>query len=375
MASSARRKGTGPPKGPGLFATILDSKTYVDETYIIEDTGILSDIRTSLGSIYEANATIRHYIDSLPHYPYCALDYAHPRAMLIDMASVAEASPISRADLYAIDGTPMTPHLRYSAVQMFAVAVMGMSYATLDTPERCLAKTNTTFLETHAPITEWDKLVTWIRDQDIEESNQSWPTTFREYVEREYALRQQRCFTLIDGPLLTQNLLTQDRGRRQLTDLLDSSMTLCGVIKSIKASTNAHRILAQALKPGEALLIESTHDLIHRRNVHEEPWIDPFFEGLRARGHDIWRGVYRPMTKAFGFECDIKHLDRVVAMLWHERDVHHLGHEIPFLLNQVDAHLRATFNAQGMQHHLTYTLGLDLSQDELFDEMDERDFR
>ena len=362
----------------GLFDEIVNLKRDVSETYLVHGDGILPDVLDSLGQIHQASKTVRAHIEGLPYYPHTPIDFTQHRGpVLIDMPAVARLCQVAREDLYAIDGTPATPHLRYSSIQLFAVAVMGMSYATLDTPETTLARTKTEFLEKNENLTDWDALVQWMTDQDVAETNQSWPTTFREYVEREYAIKKHKAFTLLDGPVLTQNLITQARGRALLTDLARQPFQTCGVIKSIKSSTNAHRILAQALLPGEALLVESSHDLVSRRNIHakNEAWVGVFFEGLRASGSDIWRGVYRPTTRAFGFECDLKHVDTTIAMLWHERDISHLGHEIPFLLNQVDAHLRATYNAGSFKRHLTYQLGLELGEDELLDEIDERDMR
>lgn len=63
---------------------------------------------------------------------------------------------------------------------------------------------------------------------------------------------------------------------------------------------------------------------------------------IRNYGCDILRGVYKPGVKAFGFECHRGDLESVASLLWADRDGCP-GHEIPFLLNQVDFKLRGRF--------------------------------
>jgi hypothetical protein len=362
-----------------LFSRIL-SEPYrrVSESYLIDPDGLVADVTATFDMIDPAVRRMRSYIDASPHYPFDAIDANANSMIRIDMATVAaQQPPIPQSFLYAIDGTPAVPHLHYSSHQLYAAAVIGMSYHSLDNPETFLATTRTTNTWQEPPDPkDFSSLIAWLESKDILETNQSWPTTFREYVEREYALQQSYPCTLLDGPIITQNLVTQERGRELLRRLLQHSFTLCGVIKGIHASTIAHRLLAQALVPGEALLIEPSYNLLKRRsNLQQETWLDNFFQGLWNEHIDVWRGVYRPATKAFGFECRFCHLDQVIAVLWSERDQHHLGHEIPFLLNQVDAHLRSRFNARTCQNHLTYMMGLDLRESQLFDEMNERDLR
>lgn len=365
----------------GIFSRALRSKQFVDDSYLIEHDGMYHDAVNAIEEVRNhAVPMARAFIDErMIHYPHESFDVSFPPpGIRIDMSSVAESVEIDANDLYAIDGTPAIQHLRYSGIQMFAAAVIGMSYRSIDSPETFLAKTGTSLVE-GKKLQTWQDFLDWSEEQDEADSNQSWPITFMEYVEREYAIKKDMPFTLIDGPLFTQNLLTQQEGRELLTSLATSGMVLCGVIKSLQASLASHKNIALALDPGEAVLLEKSEVLFSRRmrdkNIKQPYWIRHFYEFLEEQGCSVWRGVYRPGKKAFGFECDIRHLDKVIAMLWKERDIHHIGHEIPYLLNQVDARVRSSFNSHSYKNYLTYAIGIDLSEQELFDQIHERDLR
>src|SRR5262249_7518953 len=159
----------------------------------------------------KAREMLRHYVtNEIPYYPRDTVDFATwNEPVLLDMQALCDAYPLNRADFFAVDGTPATPHLRYSSMQMVAVAVMGLSYATLHRPETFLTRSlPTSTLPLSEDITNKEAFLQWVGELDVTESNQSWPTTFREYVEREYAIRTAPPFVIIDGPLITQNLLT-----------------------------------------------------------------------------------------------------------------------------------------------------------------------
>lgn len=367
-----------------IFATVLQSKKNVTEGYLTQEGGIITDASRLMERVRPAIARTRQYLqDRIPLYPHDVTLTQERGALRIDMPAVSAGVVLNRDALFAIDGTPATPHLHYGTSQLFAGAVTGMSYTTLEQPRTMLATTAAQDIERTAELQSFQDVLTWAKATEQTGTNQSWPTTFLEYIEREYAIEIGAAFTLIDGPICTQNLLTQAEGRGLLSRFFSSLPLACGVVKSIQSSTMLHQIFARALHPGEAMLIETSRELIHRRNHNDRDpkgrlplrWLNQFFDGLEAAGVDLWRGVYRPGLKAFGFECDRRHLDQVIAMLWQERDVHHIGHEIPFLLNQVDAHLRATYNAHSYKKHLTYALGMDIDDEELFDELDERDLR
>ena len=367
-----------------IFVTAIQAKRNATTAYLTHEEGIVVDALRMVEGMRPAVARTRQYLEeTMTVYPNDRLLSDESQGLLIDMAAVSAKTAVDRTGLFAVDGTPATPHMHYGTAQLFAGAVMGISYDTLERPLTILTNTVTKERNDAAPLSSFAEVIAWAKSLDLDGMNQSWPTTFLEYVEREYAMTQGRPFTLIDGPICTQNLLTQELGRALLLQFFTTLPLVCGVVKSLQASTMIHRLFARALHPGEALLIEPSKELVERRSGNQDTnghvrhfrWLQQFFDGLESHGIDLWRGVYRPGAKAFGFECDRRHLDTVIAMLWQERDVHHIGHEIPFLLNQVDANLRSTYNARSYKNHLIYALGLDLGDDELFDELDERDLR
>lgn len=367
-----------------IFATAIHAKRDASEAYLTHDGGVIVDAMSMIESMRPAVARTRQYLEeTMAVYPndHPVIDLS--QGLLIDMAAVSARTAFDRRGLFAVDGTPAMPHMHYGTAQVFAGAVMGISYDTLERPLTLLTNTVTKEVDNAAALVSFQDVIAWAKSLDLDGMNQSWPTTFLEYVEREYAMIQGRPFTLIDGPICTQNLLTQELGRALLLKFFTTLPLVCGVVKSLQASTMIHRLFARALHPGEALLIEPSKELVERRSGSQDDrghvrhfrWLQQFFDGMESQGIDLWRGVYRPGAKAFGFECNRHDLDAVIAMLWQERDIHHLGHEIPFLLNQVDAHLRSTYNARSYKNHLIYALGLELGDEELFDELDERDLR
>src|SRR5262249_5657760 len=84
-----------------------------------------------------------------------------------------------------------------------------------------------------------------------------------------------------------------------------------GVIKNL-ASTKDAAILGWALKPGEILLHKTLASYLadnraaNRNKERGAPEVPrAFMEGLASK---LVRGIFKPATKAFGFECHQDHL-------------------------------------------------------------------
>ena len=113
-----------------------------------------------------------------------------------------------------------------------------------------------------------EKLKMWAKKIDrAREDEESWTSTFREYQERELAaelLENDRVdAVLIDGPILTQNLLSQAEGRKLLKRLIASSRAI-GYIKDLSANALL-KAIGFALKTGETFTIHDWKRMLSDR--------------------------------------------------------------------------------------------------------------
>lgn len=127
------------------------------------------------------------------------------------------------------------------------------------------------------------------------------------------------------------------------------------------------------MKTGELYIQETLQQFLESRlaNAYERnKSIQEFAETI---GVNILRGVYKPGVKSFGFECHRDDLPYIVSLLWLDRN-QHPGFEIPFLLAQVDAQLRGRYRPSDTMTAVEARLA-SVGEDELFDELDERNLR
>lgn len=204
---------------------------------------------------------------------------------------------------------------------------------------------------------------------DAARDDQSWPTTFREHEERTAALESGVPIVLIDGPVFTQNLLTQSEGRDLLQRMIVADQRFIGVIKDLRGSWSESKWAGYSLQTGEVYEVCTlAHEYNERFKSQREvrDW-SAEHTGLFARY------VYRPGSKAFGFECRQDDLPLALAILMANASPT-IGHETPLLLEHVDARLRSEFD--GLQAR-DILLGRLWGADRLmaFDLTDERELR
>jgi len=201
----------------------------------------------------------------------------------------------------------------------------------------------------------------------------SWPNAFRTYQERDFSFRSKYKYVIIDGPIVTEDLLTRHAGRELYRKMLTTKdRCFVGVIKDTHQSAAALRYHARALKTGELFVWNNLKGVL-QRNMGESEYQGDVKDFADSYGEDIIRGVYKPGVKPFGFECLRRDLPDVIALLWIDRN-EQPGHEIPFLLEQVDSQLRGRYRPAETSRAIEVSLA-GYSNDQLFDEIDERDMR
>lgn len=233
----------------------------------------------------------------------------------------------------AVDGTNALATTDLMTCSMYACAVGWITSRERGNPNITVSTTSVKYIDETTPNEELNEL-----DISAEEDNRdrSWPTTFREYEERYVALY--KCpapFVFIDGPVITQNLVTQTVGRQLYEEMFQSKKTFIGIIKDISRSTrSALKWGGHSLQSGEGWDAGSALEALKRYGLS---WTQG------ARPDDYVRIAIRPNQKAFAIECRRKDVGLACALLQADASVT-VNHELPVLLETVDAQLRAGFN-------------------------------
>ena len=186
-------------------------------------------------------------------------------------------------------------------------------------------------------IQEWGEKLRGAREHE-----HSWINTFREYGEREVALKwleeDERRIVLSDGPVLTQNMLTQGKARDLLRNLVKTGRVI-GFIKDLSANPLLAAI-GYGLRAGETFVLSDWKNILsdrfQKRQNHISRW-------LEEHAGTVIRAVYKTRGRAFGIECHAHRLSLAFAILRHDNDGS-FDHDIPMLLQIADKYVRARFN-------------------------------
>jgi hypothetical protein len=274
----------------------------------------------------------------------------------------------------AIDGTPALGKLEFMNTTQYACAVGWITSDSKGEPEIIITETSSAYIDPqsfcNASPADLGALCNRL---DEARDSESWPNTFREYEERRIGI--DTCpsdVVLIDGPLFTQNLLTQYEGRLLLERLIASPKTFIGVIKNLASSKAQVRWCASALQTGEGYIVWPVSEPVRTRSSlagHTEllAWL--------PKADDFVRVVYRPSEKAFGFECRRADLALACALLLLDASPT-LQHELPLLIETIDVQLRAGFDAGTARNSvLSRIMAQKDGYRSAIDATDEREFR
>jgi NurA domain len=325
----------------GIFETVLSNSRNISATYyndlvlqreLSDDPAAFDDLLHGTRQRMQANGGVRQISTTTQ----AAIDHVE---------RLHKAGQIA-----AVDGTDAISPTESMSKTVYAVGVISTTAQTLHDP-------HIEMTESHRRIPHLakdedffafiDRLDGWV-DQD-----HSWVRTFREYCERKEALRlideDDMPLVLVDGPLYTQNLLTQSLARNGiLGEMQQHSDRLIGFIKDLHSSKIMH-LAGMALQPDEYWTVSSWRDLLARRFANDKEktqWID------KART-DWVRTIYRKNAKAFAFECHPDLIDTGVALIASQiACAAIINHEIPFLLHCADRIVQARVNAAAKSENL-----------------------
>ena len=318
------------------FAEALDGSLDISGQY--EVLGDIPDLIGMSSNTEEAIVTsVRNLIEAQRPGVQTIVDVAGPMR--------ERARHLYHSNLIAaIDGTDAVSPLRFVGDTIYAVGMVLVTPQTHHNPRAYITRTQASHsARIQQGITNSHDIQTWNEYlRGARESEHSWINTFREYRERELACQwleeNDEHIALIDGPILTQNMLTQERAR-DLLDRLVSSQRAIGFIKNLTANPILDAI-GYALRAGEIFVMREWKNILVDRFSHGQEnigrWID-------EHSSSIVRAIYKVRAKAFGVECNAQNLPCALSILEHDNGGT-LDHDIPMLLQIADNHVRRRFN-------------------------------
>jgi hypothetical protein len=296
-----------------------------------------------------------------------------PILQTLEFGVIDSAPELLNGDVAAVDGTFALPAQQYFLGQALCVAVGSVSYKR--ELEESLAYYSAKDVVDGAD--NLDDLLGKLREALFGMS----PTAYLRFFEAQHALEVLEIgeqFVLMDGPITYEWLCHFPFAINLYKDLLRKKHVM-GVIKDL-ANTKDAAMLGWALKPGEVLLYKTlAQHLAENRaaNKNKETGagsVDVPTEFLTGLASEIIRGVFKPVKKAFGFECHRDHLPAMLRILAADAQMNHLGHEIPALLNRVDAEIRAHYGRGMLKRQIAAAMAQQ-DEDLFFEASNERDFR
>ena len=329
---------TTPSQQPAYFAEALRGRENITDSYeVLGDLPARVGVSTQNEDVFIAN--IRHIIDN-------------DTDGTSDIVAIAARAASRAEQLYhsnriaAVDGTDAVATMQFVTDTVYAAGVVLVTPQTHMNPRAYVTRTQAHHEAptTTTPTSSWEQAIArWAEYlRAAREQEDSWVNTFREYHEREMALEwlteAEDHVVLIDGPIATQNMLTQDSARGLLKQVLDTERAI-GFIKTLSANPLLDAI-GYALEPGKAFVLPSWSNILSDRfrvrQGHISRWVDD-------NATQLVRVIYRVGQRAFGMETTSENIPLGLAVLEHDNQGPR-DHDIPMLLQIADQAARTKFN-------------------------------
>ena len=291
-----------------------------------------------------------------------------PRLRQVKFGLFSEARELEKGEVAAIDGTYALPMQKYSAGQAICVAVGSLSY-------RRPMQDSLHYWSSKVFLSEASDTDDFIVREERGLFGIS-QTAYLRYFEVQHGLEIEEPYLLLDGTLVYEWLVSSQEGVQLYNKLFEDGKQALGVIKDLKANPVFAKF-ARALRPGEIYVVENLQDHLNQSNApNKNPGetryvLDEFKNGI---ARDIFRGVFKPRNKAFGFEVHEDHLEDMLRIMAADCQMNNSGHEIPFLLNRIDEEVRKNFSPRILKDRIAVKMATQ-SEELFFEETDERSFR
>ena len=348
-------------KSDEMFHELLNRSRRVSKNEFASNFGgIAEDIVGMLNSdqvnqaIQEARKTMED--DSADSYL--------PPLRKVEFGLFSKARELEKGEVAAIDGTFALPMQKYSAGQAICVGIGSLSHGR----------------PMQDSLHYWSSKVllsdTVDTDEFIAREKRGlfgiYPTGYLRYYEVEHCLEIDESYLFLDGPLVDEYLISNQAGVQLYNRLFGSEKKqILGVIKNI--ANPVFTKFARALKSGEIYVIETLADHLNQSNAARNRYVSKEFIKSDIT-HDIFRGVFKPRNKTFGFEVHKDHLEDMLRIMAADCQINNPGHEIPFLLNRIDEEVRKNFSPHILKDRIAVEMAIQ-SEELFFEETDERFFR
>jgi hypothetical protein len=194
---------------------------------------------------------------------------------------------------------------------------------------------------------------------------------FRIWREIEHARDIGEPFVFLDGPIINEWMTAYVCACDQYRDLFEHKHVI-GVMKNLLRSKRL-AAYGNVLTSGELFIVGTLAEHYNEEHAATEAGrINSEFR--REVAPQIYRGVFKPSLVAYGFEVHRDHLDPMLRLLIADCALDHIGHEIPYLLNLVDAELKSVCSIEMIKNQIAATLHAE-RESLFFENVDEYQFR
>ena len=342
-----------------MFDELLNGSRRISRDEFAADFGGIADDVVKMLNSNQARQTIQEAREIMEDDSTSRL----PPLRKIEFGVFSEARELEKGEVAAIDGTFALPMQKYSAGQAICVAIGSLSHAR-PMQDALHYWSSQVFL---SDVTDPDDFI----EREKQALFGIYPTAYLRYYEVEHGLEINEPYLFFDGPLIDEWLIAGHEGVQLYNKLFKSKIKpALGVIKNI--ANPIFTKYARALKSGEIYVIETLQDHLNQSSGIRSSYIPDEFKNRTAP--DIFRGVFKPRNKAFGFEVHKDHLEDMLRIMAADCQMNNLGHEIPFLLNRIDEEVRRNFNPRILKDQIAIQMATH-SEELFFEETDERSFR
>ena len=341
-----------------IFRELLDrSKRISRDEFSVDFGGVPSDIVGMLNS-KNASTTLQQARETMEKE---RINSYLPELRSVKFGSINEVSELQNGEVAAIDGTFALPIQKYSAGQAVCVGIGSLSH--------CRPMEDSLhFWSSNVFLSEASDTSDFIEREKLGLFG-IYPTTYLRYFEIEHSLEIEEKFLFLDGPVFDESLISRVEGINLYERLYQSEKQVIGIMKNIMNPIFTK--FARALKSGEVYVVMSLQEHLDNSNTRKTGISNKFMNEISS---DIYRGVFKPRKKAFGFEVHKNHFEKMLTIMAADCQLNNPGHEIPFLLNRIDEEVRSCFNPQILKDRISLELAIN-SEELFFEETDERAFR
>ena len=352
----------------GMFSELIRRSQRIDrDTFARDFGGIADDVVDMLDSPEARRITEEARAQMEGARP---LPSGCPRLRIVEFGHFSQAPELERGDVAAVDGTTALPIQIYSAGQALCVAVGSLSH-------RRVMQDTLHYWSSRLFLSEAKDTDDYIarEEQGIFGISQ---TAYLRYFEVEHAIEIEEPYVLLDGPIVYEWLVATREGVDLYERLLKSGKKSIGVMKNIKVNAEFAKY-ARALRTGELYIIETLADHLatsnaSNRNPGESARRFALSTFQQSHAPSIFRGIFKPRKKAFGFEVHADHLETMLRIMAADCQLNNAGHEIPYLLNRIDEEIRGNYGARILRDRIAARMSQQ-GEELFFEETDERVFR